>query len=62
MAATGTYPKSTVFVGQSWSALWRMARAMPVLWVTFIVASLAIWRTDIALTGPKNRFIRSDPV
>lgn len=53
MAATGTYPKSTVFVGQSWSALWRMARAMPVLWVTFIVASLAIWRIDIALTGPK---------
>ena len=53
MAATGTYPKSTVFVGQSWTALWRMARAMPVLWVTFIVASLAIWRIDIALTGPE---------
>lgn len=58
MATTGTYPAPALFVGQSWRALWRMARAMPILWVTFILASLALWRIDVALTGPEIDLIK----
>ena len=53
VAATQTYPNSAQFVGHSWRALWRMVRAMKLLWVTFTFATLAIWRVDMALTGPE---------
>ena len=53
MSASQPYPDSAQFVGHSWRALWRMMRAMPLLWVTFIFATLALWRIDTALTGPE---------
>ncbi len=53
MIATQAYPDSALFVGHSWRALWRAARAMPVLWVTFIIASVALWQFDVSLTGPE---------